>query len=114
MIFREQEAEIEERHEMRGGKGTIRIKKHVPAELMQGKCRLCATLYIPPGASIGPHAHRDEYEIFVIRKGRGVVNDDGTYREVGPGDAVLTGGGASHAVENTGEEEMEITAVILT
>ena len=40
--------------------------------------------------------------------------DDGEERELQPGDAVLTGGGASHSIANIGEETLELLAVILT
>jgi mannose-6-phosphate isomerase-like protein (cupin superfamily) len=32
---------------------------------------------------------------------------------VGPGDAVLTGGGGGHSIENVGEEPLELLATIL-
>jgi mannose-6-phosphate isomerase-like protein (cupin superfamily) len=114
MIIRAGEAEVDIREEMRGGKGTVKILKHIPKDDMQGKCRLCATLYIQPGCSIGMHEHVDEYEIFIIQKGTGIINDNGKEYKVAKGDALLTGGGASHSIENTGDEEMEVTAIILT
>ena len=42
------------------------------------------------------------------------VEDNGEDKPVGPGDVVLTGGGAIHAVANTGEEDLVFTAVIVT
>ena len=43
----------------------------------------------------------------------GVVTEDGVATRVGPGDAVLTGGGAGHALENTGSGPLALLAVIL-
>jgi mannose-6-phosphate isomerase-like protein (cupin superfamily) len=114
MIIRKQDREIDVRENMRGGKGKVTIVKHIPAEAMQGKARLCATLVLDPGSSIGLHEHADEYEIFIVQKGSGVIDDIGSVADVGPGYAVFTGGGEGHSVENTGDEPMEITAVILT
>ena len=114
MIVKSQDADLDKREEMRGGKGSIRIIKHIPKEEMHGKCRLCATLYIQPGCSIGMHEHENEYEIFIVQKGEGAVNDDGKETEVKKGDAILTGGGASHSLAHTGHEEMDVTAVLLT
>ncbi len=51
--------------------------------------------------------------MFFIIAGRGTVNDNGVKTPVGPGDAVLTGGGMGHAIENTGSEPLELMAVIL-
>ncbi len=114
MIIRKQDAEADIRENMRGGQGKVTILKHLPAETMQGKARLCATLILDPGCSIGFHEHAEEYEIFIVQKGCGIIDDNGKREEITPGDAIFTGGGEGHAVENTGDEPMEITAVILT
>jgi len=65
-----------------------------------------AKITINPGSSIGVHEHVGEEEIFYIISGKGLVNDNGTITEVGPGDAVLTGNGASHSVEAVGDEPL--------
>jgi len=41
------------------------------------------------------------------------VDDNGTHKEVKAGDGILTGGGASHAIENIGDEPLVLFAVIL-
>jgi mannose-6-phosphate isomerase-like protein (cupin superfamily) len=114
MIFKNDRAEIDVRENMRGGSGKVTIKKHIPGDAMHGRCRLCGTLIIEPGCGIGFHSHNEEYEIFIIQKGTGMVDDNGSKAQVGPGDAVFTGGGAGHAISNTGNEPMEVTAVIIT
>ena len=114
MLIRKSEADVETRTEMRGGTGEITITKHLPKEAMQGKCRLAATLTIPPGGSIGFHEHADEYEIFIIQQGTGTIDDNGTETPVEAGEAILTGGGEGHAITNTGETDLLVTAVILT
>ena len=45
-------------------------------------------------------------------KGRARIDDNGQISEVGAGDAILTGGGAGHAIENIGDETLEVLAVI--
>lgn len=42
-----------------------------------------------------------------------MVNDNGTTAEVGSGDGVLTGDGASHSIEAVGDEPLVMMAVIL-
>ena len=98
---------------MRGGNGTVRIE-HLfePGTELKAPTRLCAKLYLEPGVSIGFHRHENEEEIFVIVKGEGEIDDNGTSRQVAAGDSVLTGNGAGHAVKNTGSETLEILAVI--
>ena len=113
MIRKQSDYRIDERPEMRGGNGTVRIE-HLfePGTELKSPTRLCAKLYLEPGVSIGFHRHESEEEIFVIVKGQGEIDDNGTSRQVAAGDSVLTGNGAGHAVKNTGDETLEILAVI--
>lgn len=114
MIRKQSDYRIDERPEMRGGNGTVRIE-HLfePGTELKAPTRLCAKLYLEPGVSIGFHRHENEEEIFVIVKGQGEIDDNGTSRQVAAGDSVLTGNGAGHAVKNTGSETLEILAVIV-
>ena len=113
MIRKQSDYRIDTRPEMRGGNGTVRIE-HLfePGTELKAPTRLCAKLYLEPGVSIGFHRHENEEEIFVIVKGEGEIDDNGTLRQVAAGDSVLTGNGAGHAVRNTGNETLEILAVI--
>jgi mannose-6-phosphate isomerase-like protein (cupin superfamily) len=105
--------EREVRERMRGGAGSVEILHVFRAEELGGAARLFARLRLPPGSSIGHHVHDAEEEVFYILAGRGVVTENGVATGVGPGDAVLTGGGAGHALENSGSEPLELMAVIL-
>ena len=113
MVKRSTDMEKEVRERMRGGTGSVEIL-HIfrPAEL-KGKTRLLARLRLPPGSSIGYHMHEREEEIFYIISGTGLVTEQGVSSPVGPGDAVLTGGGGGHSLENTGVEPLELIATIL-
>lgn len=113
MIKRVNEMEMEIKQNMRGGKGSIELTHIYKQEELTGKARLCAKVVINPGCSIGLHDHVNEEEIYIILKGKGVVTDNGVSSEVGPGDSILTGGGASHSIENFGDEPLELLAVIL-
>lgn len=113
MIKRKDEQAVETREKMRGGPGAVTIRHHLKKEEMCPKCRLMAELTIPPGAGIGLHQHDQEDEVFIVQRGSGVIVDGGTETVVGPGDVVLTGKGASHAVTNTGSADLVITAVII-
>ncbi len=112
MIRRGMEMASEQRTEMRGGKGTITITHVFKKDEMQSATRLCARITVPPGAGIGFHEHADEEEVFYIITGRGRVDDNGTIAEVGPGDAILTGGGAGHSIECISAEPLEMLGVI--
>jgi len=113
MVKRAEEMFKEIKEQMRGGKGSIEITHIFKSDELTGKARLCATITINPGCSIGLHQHVDEEEIFYVISGRGLVDDNGTHKEVKAGDGILTGGGASHAIENIGDEPLVLFAVIL-
>lgn len=113
MIKKSSEMLKEIKEQMRGGKGTVEITHIMNQNDLRGKARLCAKITIEPGCSIGYHQHDQEEEIFYIIKGKGVVNDNGLIFEMNVGDSVITGDGASHSIENTGNETLELLAVIL-
>ncbi len=104
----------EVRAAMRGGQGEVRIQHLFEQGEYRGHTRLMAKVTLAPESSIGLHEHKEEEELFYIIKGRGRATEDGETRDVGPGDAILTGGGGSHAIENTGDADLEFLAVILT
>ena len=113
MIHRLNDQPIELRDQMRGGTGTTTVQALFPPEAFGAAVRLCARLTLPPGASIGPHRHEGEDEVYVIVRGEGLLTDDAGTSRVGPGDAVLTGRGASHSLANTGADPLELTAFIV-
>ena len=113
MIRISDEMKREVKEQFRGGKGSVTFKEIFSKDEMTGKSRLCSTITLSPGSSIGLHEHVDEEEIYYVISGKGIVTDNGITREVSEGDAILTVGGTSHAVENTGNEPLEMLAVIL-
>ena len=113
MVHKAEEMAEELRESMRGGKGTVRIKHIFKADELKGKTRLFAEITLPVGGSIGFHQHDREEEIFYFISGQGRIDDQGVIKEVGPGDAMLTGSGNGHAVENIGSEPLLFVAVIL-
>ena len=114
MVRRSNEMETEVRHEMRGGKGDVGFFHAFKGGEMTSPCRVCATLVLEPGCSIGEHAHVGEDEVYLILSGTGRLFDGKEYTTVTAGDAVLTGNGESHSIENIGEDTLKIFAVVVT
>jgi len=114
MVKTKQEQRQESVEKRFGGNGTIHITQIIEKTELLANCRLFARMTINPGCSLGYHQHENEEEIYYILSGQGVVNDNGTMRTVNPGDAVLTGNGASHSIENQGTEPLELVATVLT
>ena len=63
-----------------------------------------------PGATIGAHVN-DKDEIYYVLSGKGELTLQGKTREVGPGDAILTRNGDSHALKQLGAEDLVIFIV---
>jgi len=113
MIRKKSEQVTEVRKNMRGGTGEVAIRHHFKKEEITAPSRLCAELTLAPGAGIGEHEHVNEDEIYIIQRGKGIIVDNGKEVEVGAGDAVLTGKGASHSIKNIGDTDLIVTAVIM-
>lgn len=115
MIVRtKSEFRVDKRENMRGGEGVIRFEHYFEKDEIKAPCRLCAKAVVPVGGSIGLHQHQNEDEVFIILKGRGLIDDGQTYRDVGPGDAILTLGDGYHGLKNTGDTDLEFIAVVMT
>jgi mannose-6-phosphate isomerase-like protein (cupin superfamily) len=113
MIKRANEMITELKHQMRGGNGTVELMHIFSKDELTGKARLFARFTLNKGCSIGLHNHEDEEEIYYILQGKAVVNDNGNISEVTAGDAVLTGNGGYHYIENKEEEPVVMIAAIL-
>jgi mannose-6-phosphate isomerase-like protein (cupin superfamily) len=112
MIIRRESMKKENRPAMRGGPGAVDLVNLTGAPCKN--CRLLAEVIIPPGAGIGVHEHVNETEYYIITGGAGIVTDNGKEVPVKAGEVVETGGGASHAIRNSGSVPLTMLAVIIT
>lgn len=113
MIQRSTTMDIEVREKMKGGKGEVSVTHLLKPIQMKGKCRFVGKMVIQPGCSIGEHIHDKEEEIYYIMSGTGMVVDNGIRQEVHAGDVILTGDGAAHSIENTGNGPLVVMGFIL-
>ncbi|MCQ2437220.1 MAG: cupin domain-containing protein [Clostridia bacterium] len=112
MIIRNADMTRTVRNEMRGGK--LHVDQVILSEVLPAHTRLFSTLTLIPGASIGYHVHENETELFYFISGNGIVHDDDQAVEVHAGDVMSTGSGHGHSVENTGDTDLVMLAVIIT
>lgn len=101
------------REHARGGAGHIEVHEILtPAEMLD-QVTLFARIVVPVGSSIGYHRHTDDTEAYYILSGQGLFQDaDGEKKPVGPGTICNIAVGESHGLENTGNEPMEIIALV--
>ncbi|MDR0587053.1 MAG: cupin domain-containing protein [Treponema sp.] len=113
MVVKRNEMKTEIKEKMRGGEGTVTLVHFTDCK-DEKNIRLLAEITLPPGASIGNHQHDAETEYFLVVSGSGIVDDSGVEKPVSAGDSIITGGGASHSVKNTGNVPLVLHAAIVT
>ena len=109
----EQKAAI--RREIQGGVGEARCLLAIPrGEGPAESCfKMVSRMTLEAGSSIGLHTHETDEEIYIVLSGRGIyTDDDGSRREVGPGDVSLTMRGQRHGLEVSQEGPLTLMAVI--
>jgi mannose-6-phosphate isomerase-like protein (cupin superfamily) len=104
MLYRERQ--------IRGGNGECQTLDLLMEEEMR-HCRVFTKFTLQKGVSIGEHIHDKETEYYWILSGKGVVTEVDGDKLVGPGDLVITGNGASHAIRNEQDEPLEFLALII-
>ena len=114
MVRREAECKVDHKEHMREGDGTVILTSLIssPKELYD-KGRLFSRITLNPGCSIGYHVHEQDAELFYILAGIGVYSDNGTEKAVRAGDVTICETGHGHSIANTGEDPLEIVAVIV-
>ena len=112
MIKHKNEMTVTHKEQMRGGNGITELMEIVPPVELDHS-RLFSKITLPAGAGIGEHVHEQETEYYYILSGTGMVKEIDGEKLVVPGDAVITGNGASHSITNTGSEPLEFIAIII-
>ncbi|MCL1836220.1 MAG: cupin domain-containing protein [Treponema sp.] len=113
MVIERKDMKAEVRERLRGGEGNTEILHLVNCE-KEKNIRMLAEMTLQPGCSIGTHNHDSETEYYIILSGSGIINDNGADAPVKTGDVVITGGGSSHSLCNTGDVPLVLHAVIVT
>ena len=113
MIRKKEELLREEKSNLRGGRGNIEIAHLIQGEELKKNASLFSVITIPRDASIGEHSHDEDYEVYYILKGKGLVTENNAKTEVNEGDVVYTSNGETHAIENIGITDLVMLAVVI-
>ncbi len=95
-----------------GGLNSIFADLILEGEEFLNAGRLFNFVKFPPNSSMGYHVHNGECETYVILKGHGIYNDNGTEVEVSAGDVTYCAPGEGHGLFNNSDEELVIVALI--
>jgi len=98
---------------LRGGTGNAHVTALFTDEERPAPYRMFSRVLLEKGATIGYHQHETDCEIYYVISGTGIVSDNGTEIQVGPGDVVRTSNGEGHSVLALSEGGLELLAVIV-
>ena len=92
-----------------GGLGQVLFHRIATTETLDGACNFIDFTTMPPGTTIGRHAHQsDEEEFYLILKGTGTLQLGDEEIAVRPGDLVRNPPGGTHSLRNAGDEELQL------
>ena len=96
-----------------GGMETIFPTVIIEGDEFTDAGRLFNVVTFPPKSSIGYHVHTGETETYMVLSGKGKYNDNGTEVIVEAGDVTFCSSGEGHGLENIGDEDLVVVALIL-
>ena len=101
---------------MDGGKGTVNYRRVLGPSVFLTPWAYLDHVVVPPGASIGAHAHREVGEVYYVVKGRGkvTVSSAGGGMETAlmrEGDALPLQLGETHSFENAEDQPLEMLVI---
>ena len=114
-IFKKENLITLDKEKAGGGVGTLYGKYAFTRDMppMKNPVREIGWLTLKPGDKVGFHKHEVNEDIYIVISGTGVfLNDDGTEHHVQPGDITIARLGQSHAIDNTGKEDLVFISVI--
>ena len=113
-ILRRKDEAVRFSKKMFGGDGEVKMTQILNgADEMYGKGRLFNHVTLEPGCGLGWHVHTGDGETYFVLRGHAEYNDNGVLTQLHPGDVAFVGSGEGHAIKNTGDEPVELVALIL-
>jgi len=97
-----------------GGEGVFQFRDFIGSLPEKQFIKFIHDDILPPGTTFGNHAHKSDApfeEWYVCLAGHGVMTLDGQDYPMGPGDASVCRANGSHAVRNTGKEDMRLLVI---
>lgn len=113
MIRRKEDVRIRKVSNAMGGEGDVYFHDWLLPEEAYDHGRVFSKLVIPPGCSIAPHQHQEEFEAFYVLDGTATVTDGTEVTQLHEGDMNLCKDGDIHGVKNNGSSDLVLMALIM-
>jgi mannose-6-phosphate isomerase-like protein (cupin superfamily) len=94
-----------------GGEGDIWFRRLLSSEEFQSKIDFVDFTIIPPGSSIGRHAHLANEEVYFVSSGSPVVKVQGEERRLTEGSVAVVRSGQCHELLNDTPQNVTIFVV---
>jgi oxalate decarboxylase/phosphoglucose isomerase-like protein (cupin superfamily) len=82
------------------GVGPISFRRMLDGSAFESPIDFVDVTTVPPGSTIGSHAHDGTEEIYIILSGTPLVEVDGDIRRLAIGDVAVVRSGGSHSLTN--------------
>jgi len=113
MVKRKGSYKVDRNEKLRGGDGVVVLEHLLTPDEFSDIGRFFARFTMDPGASIGPHVHENEMELFFIIDGEAEYLDGDEWVTLLPGDTALNPKGGNHSIKSVGDRPLELIAVTL-
>jgi mannose-6-phosphate isomerase-like protein (cupin superfamily) len=91
-----------------GGQGAIRFRRLLPSVEFQSKIDFVDFTIIPPGSTIGRHAHVANEEVYLVCSGSPIVKVQGEERRLSEGAVAVVRSGEWHELLNDTQQDVGI------
>lgn len=91
-----------------GGTGPIVFRRLLRSNEFTGPIDFVDYTIVPPGSTIGLHAHVATEETYLVVAGRPLVEVEGDRRRIEPGGAAVVRSGQTHGLSNDTAEDIQI------